>query len=165
MEDRSRPRGPTSLAQVSSPAASHSQIINNIGAPTGFEMCFTPGTVGASQPIHVSHPDSVPVRFSTRLSRTRFMLFSGFNKGRERRLTRLVFVMVVQRVQQHVLSLINTSCMCDCCAGQFNNTYPLKGGNFCSDFSLPHCHHHGPQVRACLGCRLLILRVVCVSSC
>jgi cathepsin B len=29
--------------------------------------------------------------------------------------------------------------------GQFNNTYPLKGGNFCSDFSLPHCHHHGPQ--------------------
>jgi cathepsin B len=29
--------------------------------------------------------------------------------------------------------------------GQFQNTFPLKGGNFCSDFSLPHCHHHGPQ--------------------
>jgi len=29
--------------------------------------------------------------------------------------------------------------------GQFNNTYALKGGEFCSDFSLPHCHHHGPQ--------------------
>ena len=27
--------------------------------------------------------------------------------------------------------------------GQFNNTGPLK--DFCSDFSLPHCHHHGPQ--------------------
>jgi len=29
--------------------------------------------------------------------------------------------------------------------GQFNNSYPLAGGAFCSDFSLPHCHHHGPQ--------------------
>ena len=27
--------------------------------------------------------------------------------------------------------------------GQFNNTGPLQ--DFCSDFSLPHCHHHGPQ--------------------
>ena len=22
---------------------------------------------------------------------------------------------------------------------------PFAGGGFCSDFSLPHCHHHGPQ--------------------
>jgi len=22
---------------------------------------------------------------------------------------------------------------------------PFAGGDFCSDFSLPHCHHHGPQ--------------------
>jgi len=28
--------------------------------------------------------------------------------------------------------------------GQYNGTGPL-GSNFCSDFSLPHCHHHGPQ--------------------
>lgn len=28
--------------------------------------------------------------------------------------------------------------------GQFNGTGPL-GLGFCSDFSLPHCHHHGPQ--------------------
>jgi cathepsin B len=33
--------------------------------------------------------------------------------------------------------------------GQFNNTGPLRPpageGNWCSDYSLPHCHHHGPQ--------------------
>jgi cathepsin B len=28
-------------------------------------------------------------------------------------------------------------------AGQGNGTYDAMG--FCSDFSLPHCHHHGPQ--------------------
>ena len=28
--------------------------------------------------------------------------------------------------------------------GQFNGTGPF-GGGFCSSFSLPHCHHHGPQ--------------------
>lgn len=28
--------------------------------------------------------------------------------------------------------------------GQYNNTGPL-GGGWCSAFSLPHCHHHGPQ--------------------
>jgi len=28
--------------------------------------------------------------------------------------------------------------------GQQDNTGPL-GGGFCSKFSLPHCHHHGPQ--------------------
>jgi len=28
--------------------------------------------------------------------------------------------------------------------GQYNGTGPL-GSGFCSDFSLPHCHHHGPQ--------------------
>jgi len=28
--------------------------------------------------------------------------------------------------------------------GQYNNTGPF-GAGFCSDFSLPHCHHHGPQ--------------------
>jgi len=32
--------------------------------------------------------------------------------------------------------------------GQFNNSYgtgiPFEGKGFCSDFSLPHCHHHGP---------------------
>lgn len=29
--------------------------------------------------------------------------------------------------------------------GQVDNTYPHGSGHFCSDFSLPHCHHHGPQ--------------------
>ena len=29
--------------------------------------------------------------------------------------------------------------------GQVNNTYPIGKGGFCSAFSLPHCHHHGPQ--------------------
>jgi cathepsin B len=31
--------------------------------------------------------------------------------------------------------------------GQVNNTYPTGDASekFCSDFSLPHCHHHGPQ--------------------
>merc|ERR1711871_56210 len=31
--------------------------------------------------------------------------------------------------------------------GQYNNTYPTGEASekFCSDFSLPHCHHHGPQ--------------------
>jgi len=28
--------------------------------------------------------------------------------------------------------------------GQFNGTGPF-GSGFCQDFSLPHCHHHGPQ--------------------
>merc|ERR1711907_874629 len=28
--------------------------------------------------------------------------------------------------------------------GQFNGTGPF-GSGFCSDFSMPHCHHHGPQ--------------------
>jgi cathepsin B len=28
--------------------------------------------------------------------------------------------------------------------GQFNGTGPT-GKGYCSDFSLPHCHHHGPQ--------------------
>jgi len=28
--------------------------------------------------------------------------------------------------------------------GQFNGTGPM-GAGFCQDFSLPHCHHHGPQ--------------------
>lgn len=28
--------------------------------------------------------------------------------------------------------------------GQFNGTGPF-GGGYCSDFTLPHCHHHGPQ--------------------
>eukprot|EP01013_Petalomonas_cantuscygni_P030406 TRINITY_DN56377_c0_g1_i1.p1 TRINITY_DN56377_c0_g1~~TRINITY_DN56377_c0_g1_i1.p1 ORF type:complete len:365 (+),score=77.03 TRINITY_DN56377_c0_g1_i1:25-1095(+) len=28
--------------------------------------------------------------------------------------------------------------------GQFNGTGPF-GAGYCSDFSLPHCHHHGPQ--------------------
>ena len=28
--------------------------------------------------------------------------------------------------------------------GQFNGTGPF-GSGMCSDFSLPHCHHHGPQ--------------------
>lgn len=30
--------------------------------------------------------------------------------------------------------------------GQVNNTYPTGDASekFCSDFSLPHCHHHGP---------------------
>jgi len=28
--------------------------------------------------------------------------------------------------------------------GQYHGTGPL-GKGFCSDFSLPHCHHHGPQ--------------------
>jgi len=28
--------------------------------------------------------------------------------------------------------------------GQFNATGPF-GSGYCSDFSLPHCHHHGPQ--------------------
>jgi len=29
--------------------------------------------------------------------------------------------------------------------GQFNGTYPVGKGKFCSDYSMPHCHHHGPQ--------------------
>jgi len=29
--------------------------------------------------------------------------------------------------------------------GQHNGTYPVGKGKYCSDFSLPHCHHHGPQ--------------------
>jgi cathepsin B len=29
--------------------------------------------------------------------------------------------------------------------GQFEGTYPIGKGGFCSDFTLPHCHHHGPQ--------------------
>lgn len=29
--------------------------------------------------------------------------------------------------------------------GQYNNTGPFADEGFCSDFSLPHCHHHGPQ--------------------
>jgi cathepsin B len=31
--------------------------------------------------------------------------------------------------------------------GQVNNTYPVGDASekYCSDFSLPHCHHHGPQ--------------------
>ena len=29
--------------------------------------------------------------------------------------------------------------------GQYEGTYPIGKGGFCSDFSLPHCHHHGPQ--------------------
>jgi cathepsin B len=28
--------------------------------------------------------------------------------------------------------------------GQYNNTGPF-GAGYCSDFSMPHCHHHGPQ--------------------
>jgi len=28
--------------------------------------------------------------------------------------------------------------------GQYNNTGPF-GAGLCSDYSLPHCHHHGPQ--------------------
>merc|ERR1719336_1612146 len=28
--------------------------------------------------------------------------------------------------------------------GQYQGTGPF-GKGFCSDFSLPHCHHHGPQ--------------------
>mmetsp|Transcript_12387 Transcript_12387/g.16690 ORF Transcript_12387/g.16690 Transcript_12387/m.16690 type:complete len:364 (+) Transcript_12387:98-1189(+) len=28
--------------------------------------------------------------------------------------------------------------------GQYNNTGPF-GAGYCSDYSLPHCHHHGPQ--------------------
>lgn len=28
--------------------------------------------------------------------------------------------------------------------GQFNGTGPF-GSGYCSDFSMPHCHHHGPQ--------------------
>merc|ERR1711865_504329 len=28
--------------------------------------------------------------------------------------------------------------------GNYNATGPM-GGGFCSAFSLPHCHHHGPQ--------------------
>jgi len=29
--------------------------------------------------------------------------------------------------------------------GQFQSTYPVGKGGYCSDFTLPHCHHHGPQ--------------------
>ena len=29
--------------------------------------------------------------------------------------------------------------------GQYQGTGPF-GKGLCSDFSLPHCHHHGPQV-------------------
>jgi len=29
--------------------------------------------------------------------------------------------------------------------GQFNNSGPFAKEGFCSSFSLPHCHHHGPQ--------------------
>ena len=29
--------------------------------------------------------------------------------------------------------------------GQVNGTGPF-GSGYCSDFTLPHCHHHGPQV-------------------
>lgn len=29
--------------------------------------------------------------------------------------------------------------------GQYHSTYPIGEGGFCSDFTLPHCHHHGPQ--------------------
>ena len=28
--------------------------------------------------------------------------------------------------------------------GQYQGSGPF-GTGFCSDFSLPHCHHHGPQ--------------------
>merc|ERR1712159_236287 len=28
--------------------------------------------------------------------------------------------------------------------GQFQGSGPF-GAGFCSDFTLPHCHHHGPQ--------------------
>ena len=31
--------------------------------------------------------------------------------------------------------------------GQVDGTYAIGKGGFCSDFTLPHCHHHGPQVR------------------
>ena len=29
--------------------------------------------------------------------------------------------------------------------GQYQGTGPF-GKGYCADFSLPHCHHHGPQV-------------------
>jgi len=29
--------------------------------------------------------------------------------------------------------------------GQFEGTYNIGSGGYCSDFTLPHCHHHGPQ--------------------
>jgi len=29
--------------------------------------------------------------------------------------------------------------------GQYHGTYPIGKGGYCSDFTLPHCHHHGPQ--------------------
>jgi len=29
--------------------------------------------------------------------------------------------------------------------GQVHDTYPINGGGYCADFSMPHCHHHGPQ--------------------
>ena len=47
--------------------ASHSQIINQIGATSRFVMCFAPSTFGPgsqrSQPKHVSNPDSVMKKF------------------------------------------------------------------------------------------------------
>lgn len=29
--------------------------------------------------------------------------------------------------------------------GQYEGTYSIGSGGYCADFSLPHCHHHGPQ--------------------
>jgi len=29
--------------------------------------------------------------------------------------------------------------------GQVDGSYPIGDGGYCSDFTLPHCHHHGPQ--------------------
>ena len=48
--------------------ARQSQIINQNGAISGFEMCFAPGTFGAGsqrcQPKHASKPDSVMKNFN-----------------------------------------------------------------------------------------------------
>ena len=54
--------------------------------------------------------------------------------------------------------------------GQFNGTGPL-GAGFCSDFTLPHCHHHGPQgndpfpAEGTAGCPKVIKSPSCSKTC
>ena len=54
--------------------------------------------------------------------------------------------------------------------GQFNGTGPL-GQGFCSDFSLPHCHHHGPQgadpypAEGTPGCPKVTTSPTCPTAC
>ena len=59
--------------------------------------------------------------------------------------------------------------------GQFNNTGPLQpttgASPWCSDFSLPHCHHHGPQRDdpfpddGTAGCPKVTVSPKCPTSC